>query len=96
MTRYQVDSEAVLTTTAAARGAVDRIQSEVTGLHSQLTSLQDSWSGPAAIAFQGVVTEWHGLEQQMNEGLENLGRALTVAGQQYADTEAANARLFAH
>jgi len=95
MSRYQVDSEAVLTTTGAARGSIDRIQSEVTGLHNQLTSLQDSWSGPAAIAFQGVVSEWHGLEQQLNQGLANLGRALAAAGQQYADTEEANARLFA-
>ena len=58
MTRYQVDSEAVISATGAVRSSITRIQSEVAGLHGQLTNLQSSWTGQAASAFTGVVTEW--------------------------------------
>ena len=94
MTQYQVDSEAVLNTTGAVRSSMGRIQGEVNGLLGQLVSLQGSWSGQAATAFQGVVSEWRGTQQRVEEALESINLALGHAGQQYADIEAANARLF--
>ena len=39
MTRYQVDSEAVLSATAAVQGSIGRIQAEVAGLHGQLATV---------------------------------------------------------
>ena len=96
MTRYQVDSEAVFSATSAAKSTIGRIQGEVDALHGQLTNLQGSWSGPAASAFQGAVVEWKSLEQRVEEVLGAMGTALGHAGQQYAETEAANARLFSH
>jgi WXG100 family type VII secretion target len=95
MTSYQVDSDAVLTTTGAVRASIGRIQSEVSGLSAQLTGLQGTWTGQAASAFQGVVTEWHGTQLRVEETLAAINHALTQAGQQYADIEAANTRLFA-
>jgi WXG100 family type VII secretion target len=94
MTTFQVDSEAVLSATSAVRASIDRIQAEVGGLHGQLTSLQGSWSGQAATAFQGVITDWRATEQRVEEGLAAINQALTQAAQQYAEIEAANARLF--
>ncbi|MDQ1588517.1 MAG: hypothetical protein QOJ77_1682 [Microbacteriaceae bacterium] len=94
MTTFQVDSEAVLSATSAVRASIDRIQAEVGGLHGQLTSLQGSWSGQAASAFQGVITDWRATQQRVEEGLAALNQALTQAAQQYAEIEAANARLF--
>jgi WXG100 family type VII secretion target len=94
MTRYQVDSEAVLAATAAARGSIGRIEAEVGGLHGQLTNLQGSWTGTAASAFQEVVGEWRSLEQRVGEVLAAMSHALGQAGQQYADIEESNARLF--
>ena len=96
MTRYQVDSEAVFGATAAVTASVGRLRGEVTGLHGQLVQLQDSWTGPAATAFQGIVTEWTATQQRVEESLAAISRALAIAGQQYADAEAANARLFLH
>ena len=96
MTRYQVDSDAVITATGAVRSSIDRTQAEVTGLHHHLQALQDSWTGPAAAAFQGVVADWHRTEQQMSEALGTMSRALGAAGQTYADTEQGVARMFAH
>ncbi|GGK97123.1 ESAT-6-like protein [Salinibacterium xinjiangense] len=94
MTRYQVDSEAVISATGAVRSSITRIQSEVAGLHGQLTNLQSSWTGQAASAFTGVVTEWKTTQQRVEENLAAINQALTHAGQQYAEIEAANARLF--
>jgi early secretory antigenic target protein ESAT-6 len=94
MTRYQVDSEAVLGATNAVRSSISRIQSEVGGLHSQLVSLQDSWSGQASNAFQSVVTEWKSTQQRVEDSLDAISRALGQAGQHYAEIESANARLF--
>ncbi|MBX3098619.1 MAG: WXG100 family type VII secretion target [Salinibacterium sp.] len=94
MTRYQVDSEAVLTATGAVRSSISRIQSEVAGLHSQLTNLQSSWTGEAATAFSGVVAEWRTTQQRVEENLAAINQGLTHAAQQYAEIEASNARLF--
>ena len=95
MTRYQVDSEAVLSATGAVRSTISRIQSEVGGLYGQLTQLQSSWTGEAATAFSGVVADWKATQQRVEENLAAINQALTHAGQQYAEIEAANARLFA-
>ncbi|GAB3124875.1 WXG100 family type VII secretion target [Glaciibacter psychrotolerans] len=94
MTRYQVDSEAVLGTTTAVHGSIMRIQGEVSGLLAQLTNLEASWSGQAASAFQGVVSEWRGTQHLVEESLANINQALSQAGQQYAEIEQSNARLF--
>lgn len=94
MTSYQVDSEAVFSASSAARASSDRIQSEVAGLLAQLTSLQSSWSGQAATAFQAVTGDWRATQQRVTESLDLINAALAQAGQQYAEIEQANARLF--
>ncbi len=94
MTRYQVDSEAVINATGAVRNSISRIQSEVSGLYGQLTNLQGSWSGQAATAFQTVVTDWKATQLRVEESLAAINQALSQAGQQYAEIEANNARLF--
>ena len=95
MTRYQVDSEAVLGATNAVRGSIGRIQAEVGALHGQLVSLQDSWSGQAATAFQSVVDRVEvDPAARRRDASTRINRALGQAGQQYAEIEAANARLF--
>ena len=95
MTRYQVDSEAVLQATGAVRTSIGRIQAEVASLHGQLSALEGSWTGAAATAFSGVVTDWKATQQQVEQNLAAINHALTQAGQQYADIESANTRLFA-
>jgi WXG100 family type VII secretion target len=94
MTRYQVDSEAVLSATGAVRNSISRIQAEVAGLHGQLTNLQGSWTGQAATAFNGVVADWKATQQRVEESLAAINQSLAQAGQQYAEIESANTRLF--
>jgi WXG100 family type VII secretion target len=94
MTRYQVDSDEVLGASAAVRGSISRIQAEVGAMHGQLVNLQSSWTGPAAAAFQSLASEWRATQQRVEENLGAINQALGVAGQQYAEAEAANARMF--
>ncbi|TXK19356.1 WXG100 family type VII secretion target [Homoserinibacter sp. GY 40078] len=95
MTSYHVDSDAVLAHATAARTTVGRIQSETSSLHAQLEQLQGSWSGSAATAFRGVVSEWRAAQQRVDDALTALGGALAQAGRQYAEIEQHNTRLFA-
>jgi early secretory antigenic target protein ESAT-6 len=96
MTRYQVDSDEVLGASTAVRATISRIQSESASLQSQLVNLQNSWSGQASVAFQGLALDWKATQNRVDETLGAVSQALSVAAQQYAEIEAANARLFAH
>jgi early secretory antigenic target protein ESAT-6 len=95
MTQYQVDSDAVIGGASAIHGTIERIQTEVIGLRGQLNALQDSWGGQASLAFQRVIAEWHGTQLRVEDGLAAIDQALSTAGQQYAEVEMSNARLFA-
>jgi WXG100 family type VII secretion target len=95
MTTYQVDSDAVLNATGMARASASRLQAEAAALHSHLLSLQGSWTGQAAAAFQTVVGDWKMTQQRIDESLASINSALALAGQQYAEIEMANTRLFA-
>lgn len=63
-------------------------------MYSHLTSLESSWSGQAATAFQGVVGDWRITQQRVEESLATIQQALATAGRQYADVEQQNSRLF--
>lgn len=95
MSRYVVDSDAIDSARAAAHATVGRIQTDVAALLGQLQALEGSWTGGASVAFQGVVTTWRGTQLQVEESLRQITIALQQAGQQYADVESANTRLFA-
>jgi early secretory antigenic target protein ESAT-6 len=95
MSRYQVDSDEVLGTSSAIRASISRIQSEVAALHGQIVNLQGSWTGQASAGFQSAASQWNSTAQQVQEQLTALNQALGHAGQQYADIEATNARMFA-
>ncbi|BDV31301.1 WXG100 family type VII secretion target [Microbacterium terricola] len=94
MAVYSVDSDAVLTTTAAMRGTIERVQSENQAMLAQLTQLQSTWTGAASIAFQGVVDQWRAAQRHVDEAIVGVNAALGVAGRQYADAEQASMSLF--
>ncbi len=94
MAIFSVDSDAVLTATAAIRATGDRLQGETASMLAQLTQLQGSWTGSAAGAFQGVIERWRGAQRELEAALGDIGGALSHAGTQYAETELAAAGLF--
>ncbi|MCH1884359.1 WXG100 family type VII secretion target [Agrococcus sp. ARC_14] len=95
MSKYVVDAEAIHGAHIAVRGTAGRLQSEVTAMHSQLQALQDSWSGQASIAFQGVVQDWRATQLRVEESLAGINEALAHAGRQYDEVEQGNLRMFA-
>ncbi|MCU1634963.1 MAG: type secretion protein [Cryobacterium sp.] len=94
MTRYQVDSEAVLSAHNGVRACAERIQGEVGSLNGLLQGLEGSWSGQAASAFQGITADWRNTQQRVIESLAGLNQALALAAQQYAEAEQSATRLF--
>ncbi|MDQ1531578.1 MAG: hypothetical protein QOE37_1683 [Microbacteriaceae bacterium] len=94
MTRYTVDSDAVAAAASAITGTVARLQGEAGSLHSQLEQLQGTWTGQAAQAFQAIVQQWRTTQTNLEQVLASIDRALRQAGEQYAEIELANARLF--
>jgi early secretory antigenic target protein ESAT-6 len=94
MAVFSVDSDAVLSTTAAVRGTIDRLQGETQAMLAQLTQLQSSWTGSAAVAFQSVIDQWRVTQRQVEDSLAGINAALAAAGRQYADAEQATTNLF--
>jgi len=94
MAVFSVDSDAVIATTAAVRGTIDRLQGETQAMLTQLTQLQASWTGSAAVAFHTVVDQWRATQRQVEDSLAGINAALATAGQQYADAEHATTSLF--
>jgi early secretory antigenic target protein ESAT-6 len=93
MAVFSVDSDAVLATTAAVRGTIERLQAESSSMMSQLVQLQGTWTGSAAVAFQSVTDQWRATQRQVEESLAGINTALAAAGRQYAETEMATANL---
>ena len=94
MTRFLVDSEQVLAANGMVQSTIGRLQNDVDALHSQLTGLNSSWQGQAANSFQELAARWRTTATLVQNQLAELGQALTLAANQYAEIEAANQRLF--
>ena len=94
MTRFLVDSEQVLAANGMVQNTIQRLQADVDTLHAQLTGLNSSWQGQAANSFQELAGRWRATETLVQNQLAELGQALALAANQYAEIEAANQRLF--
>ena len=94
MTHFQVDSEQIMAANVTIQATIARISGEVDTLHAQMTGLQSSWSGVAANGFQELIGRWRTTAAAVDGQLSEIGQALSIAAQQYADIEAANSRLF--
>lgn len=94
MTHFSVDSEQVLAANANIQNTISRLSNEADSLLAQLQTLQGSWTGLAANSFQELVVRWRATATTVDAQLGELGAALGVAANQYAEIEYANQRLF--
>lgn len=94
MAVFSVDSDAVLSATAAISATGERVQAETGAMLGQLVQLQGTWTGSASIAFQSVVDRWRAAQREMDAALADIGNTLAVAGQQYAQTELSATGMF--
>ncbi len=95
MSRFEVDSAQVAQASAGIQSSSGQIQTEVDAMMRMLLALQSSWQGQAASSFQQVVADWRGVQERVRASLEEIQRALALAGRQYEEVEAAAARMFA-
>jgi WXG100 family type VII secretion target len=94
MTRYFVDSDAVFAATQSATATIARVQGDIQTLTSQLQSLQSSWGGSAATAFQDVLMQWRATHTQVETQLIGLTQTLGQVAQHYEALEQQNTQLF--
>jgi WXG100 family type VII secretion target len=94
MTRILVDSEQVLATNVVVQNTIQKLETDVDTLHSQLVTLQSSWQGQAANSFQELAGKWRTTAGLVQQQLAEIGQALALAAKQYAEIEAINQRLF--
>lgn len=94
MTRILVDSEQVLATNTVVQATIEKLQTDVNTLHSQLVNLQSSWQGQAANSFQELASKWRTTAGLVQQQLGDIGQALALAARQYSEIEAVNQRLF--
>jgi WXG100 family type VII secretion target len=94
MAVFSVDSDAVLSATAAVRATGDRLQGDTAAMLAQLTQLQGSWTGSASVAFQSVIERWRAAQRELEGALTDIGTALGHVGNQYAQTELSAAGVF--
>lgn len=94
MSRYEVDSAQVLQASGAVQLSAQQIGEEVDRMMRHLLDLQGSWRGAAATSFQGVIADWRATQERVRASLEEIQRALALAGRQYAEVESATAAMF--
>ena len=94
MAYFSVDSEQVSAANTHVQSTIGRLQQEISTLHGRLLTLEGSWQGSAATSFQELMLRWKSAADSLEQSLGQIGQALSLAAQQYADIEAANQRLF--
>lgn len=93
MTSFHVDASALDAAASHITRTIDSLQSDIASLTVQLRGLDGTWSGPAALAFAGVVDEWTANSTRVAESLSDIGVALRTIQAHYLDTEQANLRI---
>lgn len=93
-TQFQVDTTQIHAGSADILRISGEIETSVATMMQRLTALQDAWRGSAAAGFQQATAQWSATERQVRASLDAIQVALSRAGTQYAEVEAANTALF--
>jgi WXG100 family type VII secretion target len=94
--KYEVDSAQVLQAGTSVQASSEQIREEVDRMMRHLLDLQSSWRGQAAMSFQSIVADWQATQERVRASLDEIQRALALAGRQYAEVESSTAAMFAH
>ncbi|WP_116114751.1 WXG100 family type VII secretion target [Austwickia chelonae] len=93
-TQFHVDTAQISSAATDIRRISADLESNVAGMSSRLSALQGAWQGSASAQFQEAVGSWTTTQRQVRESLDRIETALSRAGAQYAEVEAANTQLF--
>lgn len=95
MAIFQIDTGDLMAKSGTVEATLSRIQSDVNSMEGQLRQLQETWKGSAAVAFQGVLTQWRATQVQVEQSLQSVRQAMAAASTHYEEVESANTRIFA-
>ena len=94
MTTFQVTPEQLQSTSARVRSGASSIDGELAALAAAVGPLSSVWTGVAQARFAELWAEWQRSAAGLREALEGIATLLATAGQNYADAESTNLRMF--
>lgn len=95
MSKFGVDVSQVTSASATVSVSVTSIRTEVAAMMRHLQELQNTWTGSAALAFSGVVSQWQTTQGQVEAGLDAITAALARTATTYDDAETSASANFA-
>ena len=90
-----VHAETLSSASQNVASAYNELNSKLHDLRTLLQPLTQTWSGQAAADYQARQRQWDQAQADLNEVLQQIGKVLEVAQQQYGDAERANIDVWA-
>ena len=90
-----VHAETLSSASQNVASAHNELNSKLHDLRTLLQPLTQTWSGQAAADYQERQRQWDQAQADLNEVLQQIGKVLEVAQQQYGDAERANIDVWA-
>lgn len=90
-----VHAETLSSASQNVASAYNELNSKLHDLRTLLQPLTQTWSGQAAADYQERQRQWDQAQADLNEVLQQIGKVLEIAQQQYGDAERANIDVWA-
>lgn len=94
MSTFSADTGDMQVKAQAVMGTIERLRSEVAAMATNLSQLEATWQGAAAVSFHAIIAEWRGTHLRIEESLSSIATALQHASTQYEEVENINASMF--
>jgi 6 kDa early secretory antigenic target len=85
-----VHAETLSTASQNVASAYQELNTRLHDLRTMLQPMTQTWSGQAAADYQVRQRQWDQAQSDLNEVLQQIGKVLEVAQQQYGEAERAN------
>lgn len=85
-----VHAETLSSASENVASAHSELNTKLHDLRTLLHPLTQTWTGQAAADYQARQRQWDQAQADLNEVLQQIGKVLEIAQQQYGDAERAN------
>ena len=85
-----VHAETLSTASQNVAVAYQELNTKLHDLRTMLQPMTQTWSGQAAADYQAKQRQWDQAQTDLNEVLQQIGKVLEIAQQQYGEAERAN------
>jgi len=85
-----VHAETLSTASQNVASAHNELNTKLHDLRTLLQPMTQTWTGQAAQDYQARQRQWDQAQTDLNEVLQQIGKVLEVAQQQYSEAERAN------